>query len=225
MILHNIKSYILGNQKLSLLASFFYTRVFGLNSIYFNKKNKIKLVRCYLKGSKIKFSGSNNRVVVNDNCKLIKCKFNIYGNNNTIIFDKCSSASNCEIVIENDNNTISIGESTHLCGPIHFACIENTKICIGMRCLFSSKVTLRTGDSHSIINENGDRINWSKSVFIGDHVWIGNNVTITKGVIISDNSIVATGAIVTKEFSENNIILGGIPADIIKKNVNWDLHR
>ena len=30
------------------------------------------------------------------------------------------------------------------------------------------------------------------------------------------------GAIVTKKFDEENVILGGIPAKIIKKNIKWD---
>ncbi|MFK7781001.1 acyltransferase [Psychroserpens sp.] len=56
----------------------------------------------------------------------------------------------------------------------------------------------------------------SKDVVIGDNVFLGNDVTILKGVSIGDNSVVAAGSIVTKSFPEN-VIIGGVPANIIRK--------
>lgn len=55
-----------------------------------------------------------------------------------------------------------------------------------------------------------------KPVFIGDNVWIGTRVIILPGVSIGSNSIIGSGAVVTKSF-ENNSIIGGVPAKIIKK--------
>lgn len=104
-------------------------------------------------------------------------------------------------------------------GKTHLAGIEGTSIIIGTYCLFSSDIIFRTSDSHSILNKAGERINYSKSIEINDHVWFGNKTTINK------DSIVATGAIVTRQFNESNVILVGIPAAIIKKEVNWDINR
>ncbi len=67
------------------------------------------------------------------------------------------------------------------------ACIEGTSIEIGEDCMFSANIVFRTGDSHSIINSDGQRINASKSICIGNHVWIGNTVIVNKGVKVSDN--------------------------------------
>lgn len=83
----------------------------------------------------------------------------------------------------------------------------------------------RTGDSHSIVNLLGDRINASKDIVISNHVWIGHKVHINKGVKIKEDSIVATGAIVTSPIEEANVIIGGVPAKIIKRNINWDKNR
>jgi acetyltransferase-like isoleucine patch superfamily enzyme len=98
---------------------------------------------------------------------------------------------------------------------------------IGNSCLFSTDITFRTGDSHSIINgHSGKRINPSKSIKIGNHVWFGHNSTILKGVVIQDNSIVAASSLVTKPFLDSGgIILGGNPAKIIKEDINWDRNR
>lgn len=50
---------------------------------------------------------------------------------------------------------------------------------------------------------------------IGKNVWIGANSTIIGGVTIGDNSVVAAGAVVTKNVPPN-VIVGGVPAKIIK---------
>lgn len=56
----------------------------------------------------------------------------------------------------------------------------------------------------------------SAPIRIGQNVWIGNKVTITKGINIGDNSVVAANAVVTKDV-EPNVVVGGVPARIIKK--------
>lgn len=57
-----------------------------------------------------------------------------------------------------------------------------------------------------------------ENIVIGKKCWIGMNSIILPGVHLGDNTIVAAGAIVTKNFSEGNCVLGGNPAKIIKKN-------
>lgn len=54
------------------------------------------------------------------------------------------------------------------------------------------------------------------SVQIGNNVWLGRGVMILKDSIIGDNSVVAAGSVITKKF-EDNKILGGIPAKVIKE--------
>ena len=71
----------------------------------------------------------------------------------------------------------------------------------------------------------GKRINPAKSITVGDRVWLGNNTTVLKGAVISNDSIVATGSIVTKFFSESNVILAGNPAVVVKKGIRWIAER
>jgi acetyltransferase-like isoleucine patch superfamily enzyme len=54
-----------------------------------------------------------------------------------------------------------------------------------------------------------------KSIVIKKNVWIGANATILPGVTIGENSIVAAGAVVNKDVP-SNVIVGGVPAKIIK---------
>lgn len=53
-------------------------------------------------------------------------------------------------------------------------------------------------------------------VSIGNNVWIGARATILAGVSIADGTVVAAGAIVTRSVTEPDMIVGGIPARIIK---------
>ena len=53
-------------------------------------------------------------------------------------------------------------------------------------------------------------------VLIKKGAWLGANVTILPGVTVGENAIVAAGAVVSKDVPDN-VIVGGIPAKIIKK--------
>lgn len=90
----------------------------------------------------------------------------------------------------------------------------------------TSDIYITSTDSHSIINKNtGKRINPSLSVKLGNHVWIGHRVSILKGVEIGNDCIVGGGSILTRAFLQDNVILAGTPAKIIKKNISWDINR
>ena len=51
---------------------------------------------------------------------------------------------------------------------------------------------------------------------IGNNVFIGVNSIVLPGVTLGDNIIVASGSVVTKSF-ESNVVIGGVPAKVIKK--------
>ena len=174
-----------------------------------------------LKNCSIVVRGTGNTIKIESLCRLIHTKITISGNNNKIIIGSDSLIIDGELYMEDDLGCIEIGENTNICGKTHLAVIEGRKIIIGRDCLFSSSVIIRTGDSHSILDSKGNRINPSKSVYIGNHVWVGNQVTILKGVSIKNDSIVGTGALVTKEIPTTNVIIGGIPAKIVKENISW----
>ena len=55
----------------------------------------------------------------------------------------------------------------------------------------------------------------SGKIHIKKNAWIGANATVLQGVTIGENSVVAAGAVVSKDVPDN-VIVGGIPAKIIK---------
>ena len=53
-------------------------------------------------------------------------------------------------------------------------------------------------------------------ITVGDNVWFGAGVQVMPGVTIGNNTVVAAGAVVTKDVPDN-VLVGGVPARIIKK--------
>lgn len=200
------------------------------NALPFNNKIKRKrhnkvIAKGMLQRCKIIFCGKNNIVEIQDGAILRHCTVTVKGNNNKIVFKSDSYAKFANIVTEDDRNYIELGKKASLAGKIHLACIEGTQIIIGEDCLFSSEIIFRTGDSHAVTDMEGNRINPSEDIVIGNHVWIGNRVIVTKGVQIAENIIVGTGAIVTKSIWETNCAIAGVPAKIVKQNINWKHDR
>ena len=105
----------------------------------------------------------------------------------------------------------------------NFFCASNTSVSFGENVVLGWNIHVRDADGHPIFNQNGDRINENRCISVGDHVWIASYASILKGVTIPDNCIVGFGSIVTKSFKEQGLIIGGIPAIEVKKNINWEI--
>lgn len=195
-------------------------RLIKSNKIVGRSGNTLE-IKSLLLNSKVIFRGENNLISIGESSRVENYNIKIFGDNNKIII-----ADNCflhggEFWIEDDMNEIIIGSHTTVEAKTHLACIEGTKIEIGKDCMFSGEIIVRTGDSHSITDMEGHRINKSQNVVIHDHCWIGRRAMIMKGTAMACNTIVGAGAIVGKHFEEENTILAGIPAHIIKSNIGW----
>lgn len=94
------------------------------------------------------------------------------------------------------------------------------KITIGDGAAIARGVYIYDGDHHAILDDKGNILNKPEPINIGNHVWIGVNATILKGANIGDGSIIAAGAVVTGDIPPN-CIAAGVPARVIKENVNW----
>ena len=212
-----------------------YRGLIALACSVYNWKNVFR--RKIAKGNKITAScamydkvnffikGQNNEVIIEDFCRLKNCNIIISGNNNKIVIGKWSTLLNAELCIENNGNEIRLGEHTRILGKTHLAAIEGTKIIVGKDSMFSSDIHFRTGDSHSILDMEGRRINASEDIVIGEHVWVGTKVTCLKGARVPDRSIIGACALVTGKFDKPNCVLAGVPAKVVKEQVDWSIHR
>lgn len=114
------------------------------------------------------------------------------------------------IEFSNDMNTLT---SFAVSGHCYFQALNGIKL--GEKILFAPGV--------KVISANHDLNDYSKStvskpIIIGDNVWIGANAIILPEVEIGNNCIVGAGSVVTKSFKENNLIIAGNPAQVIKRS-------
>lgn len=218
-----IRKLIRNNSKLFTLGCC----VYNLRNIFriHLREGQLCASRALLNKVSIDIRGENNTVIVEDLCRLKNCTIMISGNHNTIRIGRHSNLTDTEFFIEDDGNEIIIGAHTAICGKTHLAAIEGTKIQIGSDCLFSSNIHFQTGDAHSILDMEGRRVNWSADIVIGDHVWVGTKVTCLKGTQVAEHSIIGACALVSGQFEQPNCILAGVPAKIVRRNINWSDRR
>lgn len=124
------------------------------------------------------------------------CRFDIGEHAVMRILDGGYVAPNTSFVIMNG---LSIGKNTAISWNCHFL----------------------DEDFHDLDYE-GRKKKSGMPITIGDHVWIGCNTNIYKGVNIPNGCVVAANSVVKTSFTEENILIGGNPATILKRNITWD---
>lgn len=104
-------------------------------------------------------------------------------------------------------NNISTNNNIMLCAANYIEVGDDT--------LIGQNVIIMDHEAHDIDPLKRREIGVIGKVVLGKNVWVGNNVTILKNTEIGDNTIIATGAVVSGKFP-SNVIIGGVPAKIIK---------
>lgn len=196
----------------------------------------------YRKTNTFVYVKSDGRKVFNPKIKNLKVKF--YGKNNYVeihepvaISEKMyiSCYSGCRIMIRENNlikslavysgnNTdLEIGKNNSIEDVIiSLKNASKTKLTIGSNCMLSYGIFLRTSDGHAIYDtRTRQMLNKPADIVIGNHVWISADCKILKGVTVPDNCIIGTNSVVTKKFTEENCIIAGNPAGVLKRDVNW----
>lgn len=176
-----------------------------------------------LVNSSIRIIGCNNKILFDKNVLFENVNIELAGNNLLLIVGSNSRMSGGEIILEDDFSEVRIGKNTTV-ESAHIASTEGKSIEIGDNCMLANNVEIRNGDSHSIL-QNHSRINHAKNVIIDNNVWVGSQSFLLKGSEISTCSVVAAKSLVTKSFRESNLLIGGVPAQILKKNIYWKRER
>lgn len=211
---------------ISLLKKFKHFLTPSHKSLIISKINGTENIVSYnstsLSNTTFDISGNNNTIIIPESCNISNTTFFIRGNNNIVTLGEKVRISGGSIWQEDNFTSIAVGNNTTF-ENIHLAATEDySKIVIGNDCMFAYDIEVRTGDSHSITDSStGKRLNKAQNVIIGNHVWVTAHCVILKGTEIADNCVIATGSIVTKSNPTTNCVIGGNPAKIIKRNINW----
>jgi acetyltransferase-like isoleucine patch superfamily enzyme len=160
------------------------------------------------------FSAGAN-LILEDNVFInaLSAKGVIFGDNVTIARD---SIILCTGIVAHVGEGITIGNGTGINARAFFGGqggieIGNNVIIGPDTKIFSENHNFSDGDI--VIKKQGVT---RKKVVIKDNCWIGAGVIVLSGVIIEEGCVVAAGSVVTKSFPPN-VIVGGVPAKIIKQ--------
>lgn len=132
--------------------------------------------------------------------------------------------------------------NSHVPWPVHWTSViksprkikkGNRNPGLSMGCYIDGRNGIKFGDNVwvgpkvSIISMNHNIYNYYKyeesdAIEIGNNCWLGAGSIILPGVKLGDHVIVAAGAVVAKSFLDNDIILAGVPAKIVKSIGEYD---
>lgn len=199
----------------------------------------------------INISGDHNFIKIGNDSKFINSFIEIDGNNNKINIANNLAFESTLISMSNSRNLFVIKPSKHKIREaklyiydrgklfinensqlknrgLYIVVSDNyktrRKLIIGKNVYIAKDTIIRTSDGHTLVDPATKMpLNEPQDVIIGNNVWIASRCIILKGTHIPDNSMVAAGSLVNKNFNDTNIMLAGIPARIIRKNIIWDM--
>lgn len=179
----------------------------------------------FIKGLEVEFHGSNNIIKIHGNDPKFNNSAIRVGNKSIVEIQSTNHMLCFNVVSPIKESKLIIGKNFACCGAdIYMHDERNNSIEIGDNCLLSFDIVLWPSDGHTIFDKVSKKIlNPGGKIIIGDHVWIGMGVNIMKNTYIPNDCVVGARSLVNKEFEKQNCIIAGIPAKIIKENINWDI--
>lgn len=164
--------------------------------------------------------GGSGEIYVENGCELHNVTMATNGKKSKIRIRESSKWKGF-LLSHGENAQIDIGKKSTSIDS--FILARDANVTIGERCLFSRDVEIRSSDSHKIYSKGTkERLNLPSDVKVGDHVWIAANSIISKGAEVPSESVVGAMSFVNKKFTDENVILVGAPAKVVKKDIEWE---
>lgn len=169
-----------------------------------------------------KKNANNNILYCEDGVRIKDSKIEFQGDNSIIYFSKGKRPLFFAGIVMQHNNILYTGQDLAITGRCRVLLYEGKHLVIGNDCLFATDVYFRNADPHLIYNVNTkERMNKSKSILVGDHVWLGQQALLLKGSRIGSGSIIAGKSVVAGKRIHSNMCWGGNPARYISQGIFW----
>ena len=186
--------------------------------------HRIELNDALLHRCNIELSGPGHTLIVEPGARLWDVTIRLIGANHTVVIGAHARLRGGHFLVEDRSGRLEIGANTTMFAPMT-VCSEGGAIHVGRYCLIAYGLDLRNSDGHSVLDAaTRQRVNPPADTRIDDHVWLGNNCQVLKGVTIGAHSIAAARSVITKNVPPHTLV-GGIPAKVIRENVDWDPRR
>lgn len=150
-----------------------------------------------MKNSTMNFKGEDNILYCEDGVTLVNSKL-IFNGSGSVIYLRKNYFEYILNVTVNNSCTFYMRKDNYINGTLNVVVSEHTNVFIGNNGLFSFGIWLRTADPHLIYDcKNGKRLNYSKSIYLGDHIWVGQSAMILKGTSVESGSIIGAMSLVS----------------------------
>lgn len=171
--------------------------------------------------STVTFSGSNNILACEKGGTLQDTRIDFKASN-SVIYLSASQAPYIVKIATHNNSVCYIGQNNYINDTLTLILSEGKNIMIGSACCISLGIWMRNADPHLVFSaENKSRINPSRSIYIGDHVWLGQSSMILKGSTIHSGSVIGAMSLVAGKQIGSNSCWGGNPVKKLKEGIFW----
>lgn len=178
-------------------------------------------------GVLIRFKGENNRLVVAANAKIVELTVQFFGDGSAVEIGPTSEPrTGLRLAMRLGHGSgVRIGENVGSQGRTMITAVEGADVTIGDDCMLAMGIEIRSDDAHPIFDvRTGERVNLSRSIAIGNHVWIAKYAAIMGGVRIGDGAVIGFRSIVTSDVP-NNAVAAGAPARVVRRDIAWERPR
>ncbi|WP_264551759.1 acyltransferase [Flavobacterium sp. N2038] len=122
-----------------------------------------------------------------------------------------------------ENGYCEFGNMSSMGSNAKLICIE--KVVLGNYVRLGAETQIIDTNFHDMIDTNtGEKQKKTGPVFIGNFNYSGSRISIMKNTVTPDYCTIATNCFCNKDYTSwgNNILIGGIPAQLIRKNISRD---
>lgn len=120
-----------------------------------------------------------------------------------------------------DSGVFKIGNNFNSNAFSIYHCVNGIEV--GKDVLIGCHVTVRDNDGHKLMSfQEVNNIKKRESIVIGNKVWICAKVDLLKGSLIPNGCVVGYRSCVLKSFQEENCLIGGYPAKVLRQNIRWE---
>lgn len=149
-----------------------------------------------------------------------KAELNIQGK--LIIKKKAQFGYDYKIFV-GKNATLTLGDMSSMASQAKIICTQN--ITLGDFCRLGSECQLIDTNFHNLKDVKTNEVfNKSNDILLGSFNFISNRVSVLGKTVTPDYCIIASNTLLNKDYFSfgENIILGGIPAKLVKENIVRD---
>lgn len=174
-------------------------------------------------GINIEFTGSNNRLIVADGARLGRFTVMFDCDNGVLEIGPSKGVSPFTGFIRvGQDSQVIVGANVSTTATCVISAVEGTTVKIGDDVMIASENEIRADDAHPIFDvHTGNRVNTSRDIVIGNHVWLAKRAVVLGGSTVGNGSVLGFGAVL-KGSIPNNCVAAGVPAKVVRRDVAWE---